>query len=80
MLESASLYDIDRLRRHVKQKILGLRPENDEDFCEDDIDEIPTETVSKGIEEVAYKVGSAQARQLFIYAKRPNTKVVFVDR
>ena len=50
MLESASLYDIDRLRRRVKQKILGLRQENDEDFCEDDIDESPTETVDRGME------------------------------
>ena len=79
MLESASLYDIDRLRRRVKKKILGLRQENNENFCEDDIDESPTETVDRGME-VAYKVGSAQARQLFIHAKRPNAKVVFDDR
>ena len=79
MLESASKYDTDRLRRRVKQKILGLRQENNENFCEDDIDESPTETVDRGME-VAYRVGNAQARQLFIYAKRPNTKVVFVDR
>ena len=52
MLESASLYDIDidRLRRRVKKKILGFRQEDNENFCEDDINESPTETVDRGIE------------------------------
>ena len=64
MLEKARQYDTAAFVEKLKKRLAALRRVQKENFCDEDIDESPAMTVSRG-GEVANKVGHAQARHLF---------------